>query len=734
MRCSKVSCISSGASSRRRTRCRAWLAFLAVLVSFGHAAGSMAQSSHVGATTDEFEFSTRNATHYLPAFQGNGYLFTATPWNGTGPAEATIAGLYDHLMQGSYPYQALIPAWAGIDYWDGSRWLNTLLPGELEPGSYLQRLNIYHGLLLTRYAWVDTGHRTEIRVQTFVCRQNPHLGVVHIQITPHYGVEVGPITVAFSIGGPSTPFIWEGAKIPGSLPIHSVRADPDHRGFFVESATRDGQCRVAEAVRVALPPNLPEPYVSLDFSPNLKKPALNVKFIVRKDKTYSFTKFVAIVASHDEADPAGEAGKIARDAEQSGYAQTLRSHEAAWQRLWQTDIRIQGDREAERTVHAAMYYLFSALRRGVRWSVPAMALPSRAYLGRIWWDADTFILPSMLALHPALAQSIVTYRCRMLPSARLNAQRRGYRGALFPMESAGTGEGAAPEWGSEIHVTGDVAMAQWRYFEATGDLHWLAACGYPILHDVADFWVSRVTYYKKNGRYEIRHVTGPNEAIVDVDNDSYTNAIALRTLEVATEAARLLHKTPDPRWAQIASKILIPFDSQRQYHPEHSGDEQGRYAHALILLTYPLAIKFPDAVKRNDLDACLENFGKPGYQVGMLGNFYSIVASELGDRSLAWRLFTSMLHSYSHPPFDVMTETPSNGRGVFLTAEGAFLQQIIFGFTGLRFTAKGLAPVHPPELPAAWNSIELRNIMIRGKRFDVRVGRGKKISITPAGN
>jgi len=62
-------------------------------------------------------------------------------------------------------------------------------------------------------------------------------------------------------------------------------------------------------------------------------------------------------------------------------------------------------------------------------------------------------------------------------------------------------------------------------------------------------------------------------------------------------------------------------------------------------LTYPLDVGFPDVVKRHDLQACLKNFGKPGYEVGMLGNFYSIVASELKDRDLAYKLFMSTIRS-----------------------------------------------------------------------------------------
>ena len=54
------------------------------------------------------------------------------------------------------------------------------------------------------------------------------------------------------------------------------------------------------------------------------------------------------------------------------------------------------------------------------------------------------------------------------------------------------------------------------------------------------------------------------------------------------------------------------------------------------------------------------------------------------------------------PPFYAMSETPGSNRFVLLTAEGAFLQQVLFGFTGLRLGDKGLVQGFRPSLPPAW--------------------------------
>jgi protein-glucosylgalactosylhydroxylysine glucosidase len=684
--------------------------------------------------SDSFLFTTENFRQYSPVSLGNGYLVAATPWNGTIPTSSTVVGLYDHLEQKDYSYQALIPSWNEVDYWNGSHWLNQQLPSdEFKAVAYRQSLNMFQGTLQTQYDWVDGDKITHIIVESFVARQVPWLGIVHFSFTPNFGVEAGPLTVSFPLGGPEAePFIWEGMTLPGAIPIRKVGMSADHHGFWAVSKLRDGSAVVAEALQLEIPATLAPSQVSIGFISDLHRPSLNVKFIVKRGETYTFAKLVSVAAGTNEIEALRESKRGALIVSKQGYRNLLAAHQRAWETLWQSDILIEGDPEAQRVVHAALFYLISQVRPGSAPSLPAIGLPSRAYLGRVWWDADTWVFPSLLLLHPDLAESIVTYRERMLPGAVQNAKNHGYSGAKFPMESASTGLEEAPEWSSEIHEGGDVALAQWRYYLATGDLNWLRERGYPVIRAVADFWASRVHYNAQKDRYEILHLTGPNEAITDINNDAYTNAIARLTLNVAAQAALLLRNPPNPKWKQIASKLAIPFDESKQYHPEHECDLDGKYAHTAAMLAYPLALSMPEQVKRNDLEACMKNFMKPGYEVGMLGNFYSIVASELQRKDLAQELFLHM-RSYAKPPFYAMSETPTNNRFVFLTAEGAFLQQVLFGFTGLRLDDSGLVQPFRPSLPQGWKALEIRNIKVRGKVFNVQVGKDDTISIIPAG-
>ena len=62
------------------------------------------------------------------------------------------------------------------------------------------------------------------------------------------------------------------------------------------------------------------------------------------------------------------------------------------------------------------------------------------YGGHIFWDQETWMYPTILALHSNLGKTLVGTRIRTLDSAYLYATQRGYKGAMYPWESAFVGK------------------------------------------------------------------------------------------------------------------------------------------------------------------------------------------------------------------------------------------------------------------------------------------------------
>ena len=139
-------------------------------------------------------------------------------------------------------------------------------------------------------------------------------------------------------------------------------------------------------------------------------------------------------------------------------------------------------------------------------SVGARGLGGMSYFLHVFWDTEIFVLPFFIYTQPQTARTLLDYRYRNLPGARQKAAHMGYRGALYPWESADKGVETTPPYGygperrawspssrglMEHHISGDVAWGTWEYWKATGDDAFMASMGVEIMLETARFWVSR---------------------------------------------------------------------------------------------------------------------------------------------------------------------------------------------------------------------------------------------------
>ncbi len=372
------------------------------------------------------------------------------------------------------------------------------------------------------------------------------------------------------------------------------------------------------------------------------------------------------------------------------------------------------------------FYLLASADSGTAMGIPPMGLSGGGYYGHVFWDSDTWMFPSLVLTHPDIARALVGFRARTLPAARANARANRFRGAMYPWEADELGRETTPHFAaqnasSEIHVNGDVALAQWQYWLATGDSSWLAREGFPVLRGTADFWVSRATRDSTGGQYHIRNVVSVAEGLVGVSDDAYTNAVARRTLEIATAASARLGLTADPRWAMVAAKLHMPVDSASGFFRTYEGAPDSTLGWVTPLLAYPLGMPMGDAAKRTHLDQAVSRLEAEASGAMMGITLLSVGAAELGNRRLVDSLLPFSYSRHLKGPFLMASETPTNGAVYFATGAGGFLQQVIFGYTGLRLAEGGLAPAFPAVLPSSVRRLTLRNLHVGGQRWDVIV-------------
>ena len=326
---------------------------------------------------------------------------------------------------------------------------------------------------------------------------------------------------------------------------------------------------------------------------------------LKKGETFCFSLVGSVCSSRDFFDPYNEAERQVIYALHEGEEALMQAHYRLWDELWQGDIRIEGDDDAQRIVRFALFNLYSSCRGGSRLSIPPMGLSLQGYNGHIFWDTELWMYPPMLLLNQDIARSMLDYRFDRLPAARKKALAYGYRGAMFPWESDDSGEEATPTHALtgpfEHHITADIGIACWNYYCVTRDVRWLQREGYPLLKEIADFWTSRVTR-NQDGSYSIHNVTGADEYANGVTDNAFTNGAASLALKYACQAAEICGEKVPEIWWEIGENIrVLQFENGvTREHSTYKG-EMIKQADA-NLLAYPLGVITDEYRQRQDLE------------------------------------------------------------------------------------------------------------------------------------
>ncbi len=443
------------------------------------------------------------------------------------------------------------------------------------------------------------------------------------------------------------------------------------------------------------------------------------------------SQLVAMVPDTLHREPHWQALRLVRAATWRGWDDIRENNRYAWNELWRSRVRLMGAGERWQDVaDAAFFYLHAAAHDASPYSIPPYGLSSTAYNGHIFWDTETFMLPVLLLTSPKVASNLLRYRAERLPAARANAALSGYGGAMFPWESGSDGCELTPVFAptsEEHHVSLDVAVACLQYAYVAGDASFVWSVLVPLLRDICCWILSRCV--KTERGYEIRHVVGIDEGIVDIDNNAYTNIAAKIVLE---GTARLIEGSGldvDPGALRaVAREMFIPVDAELGVIVKH---DRYRYAGGpcnaeTLAAFYPLGYRHTDpAVEAATFDYHL-GLADTVLHLPMLSPLFGVWAARRGDRGRSLDFFTRGFMDFVCDPFDSFSEWRSETRPLFLTNPAGFLGSCIYGLSGLVPDAGdpqawGRFPV---VLPEGWDAVEVERIWIRGRPASLRACHG----------
>ena len=358
----------------------------------------------------------------------------------------------------------------------------------------------------------------------------------------------------------------------------------------------------------------------------------------------------------------------------------------------------------------------------------------------------------------------INYRIRNLPGALVKAVSLGYKGAAYPWEAGFTGADVCPGTEyitGEIHVTADVIFMLKQYVYMTNDFKLfsklLSSSGcknqlytfvggyscqpipvskpnecvnvsaWDMLRETAQFWHSRSKWNPALNKFVINNVMGPDEYQYPVNNSVFTNVIASQNLKFAADIAEKLGICSSlvTEWRKVSNNLLILFDQSISYHPEFDGfnskTDVVKQADT-IMIGFPLLLNMTDTVRKNDLTIyeTLTTSKGPAMTWGMFSTNWLALSNEQKASGMFLRQFENI-----QSPFNIWSENSDGGGAVnFLTGMGGFLQNVVYGYFGLRVNKYDLT-LNPRLLPTSnnetVNEMTLNGLRYRGVLLNINV-------------
>lgn len=635
-----------------------------------------------------------------------------------------------------------------------------------EVKEYKIDLDMKKGILKRSYTWIKGELEIRFTFKRFVSAALKELAVIEVTAE----VLKGTATIVFS------------PKMDGNV----VNEDSNYEeNFWLEmnrvsgekssltTKTIENPFGVEQFTVTTMMETVMENYEKRTFSEGFMLVEEHITYALTAGEKAKVTKFVSVLTSRDvqPEDQLTKAAEILDQAIALGVEKLEAQHVAVWQERWhKADVVIEGDAESQQGIRFNIFQLFSTYYgEDNRLNVGPKGFTGEKYGGATYWDTEAFILPMYLAVaDETVSEQLLTYRHNQLSGAFHNAKQQGLQGALYPMVTF-NGIESHNEWEitfEEIHRNSTIAYAIYNYTNYTGDESFLKTKGIEMLVAISRFWADRVHYSKRNDRYMIHGVTGPNEYENNVNNNWYTNTMAAWTLrytlgsldKVSSIVGSELDVTTGEKakWEDIIQKMYYPHDDELNIFVQQDTflDKELLTANDLDPSERPINqhwswdkilrscfIKQADVLQGiyylNDKYTMEEkeanfNFYEPMtlHESSLSASIHAILAAELGKKEKAVELYARTarldLDNYNNDTED----------GLHITSMSGGWLAIVQGFAGMRTVDNKLS--FKPFCPKDWTGYSfmikyrkrLLHISVTQEAVSVRLEEGEPINLT----
>lgn len=442
---------------------------------------------------------------------------------------------------------------------------------------------------------------------------------------------------------------------------------------------------------------------------------------------------------------------------QLGADEIAEQHRRRVSEFWQTsDVVIEGAPELQQAIRFSLFQVFQASARADNHGIPAKGLTGTGYEGHYFWDTEIYVLPFLTYTLPQVAENVLQFRARLLDAARERASEVGHRGALYPWRTIDGREASAyyAAGTAQYHINADIMFGLQKYVRATGDMQLLTGKGAEMLVETARLWYDLGFFNeRRDGRFCINGVTGPDEYTTVVNNNLYTNLMARDNLLAASDVVGWLREQhpeefdvlvrrthlrdgEEKDWREAGHLMYVPFDEQAQVHLQDddfldrevwdfAGTPADKYP--LLLHFHPLEIYRHQVIKQADvvLATFLLGWNFTHEEKRRVFEYYdplttgdsslsaciqAVMASELGLMAKACEYFADAVL------VDLVDLAGNVRDGLHIASSGGVWIALVYGFGGLR---DHWGDLHfQPVIPDGWDRLRFN---IRRRRSVIEV-------------
>ncbi len=617
-------------------------------------------------------------------------------------------------------------------------------PAQGEVLSFSRVLDLREGWLSRHLRWrTPQGHTFELEAERVVPIAHP--GVLAIRLRLHSIDYTGPISFDSSISGNQSaaaqgddPRFGAGSGL--TLQVQHVTASEAEA--WLAQATRESAISVVCAQRHTVS--------ELAFSSAAaERSSVRQSYSgrIQAGQSVAIEKFVAYAWSRPRQEISLEqlherAGASLDRVTGAGFDALRQTQARDLAVLWQhAGLSIDGDRRSEQALKFNLFHIFQSAGRDGQGGIAAKGLTGEGYEGHVFWDSETFVLPALAFIEPALVKAGLLWRLRTLDRARAHAREMNHaHGALYPWRTIDGDECSAhyPSGSAQYHINAAVAFAIRLYVEASDDQAFLAEGGAEMLVETARIWL-QVGHFnaRRGGAFCINDVTGPDEYTALVDNNYYTNRMAQSHLRYAVQVAgELARNSPTllaalqrklawserevAEWSRAADAMYLPYDEplgivaqDDTFLDKPSWDFAGTPAekYPLLMHHHPLTLYRHQVCKQADallalvlagdnVDLATKRRSFDYYEAitvhdsTLSASTFAVLAAEVGHVEKAYRYFTEGLR------VDLDDLHANTSHGAHMAAMAGSWLALAWGFGGMRIRHGGI--VFDPVLPSAW--------------------------------